>query len=264
MVDEQLTTKEVAAALDVDERTVRRYQAAGLLPYKTVKRKNFFPRSAVEALAKVRKQGFKPVDLQAQVAGLEYRMGKLEGIVKFLLHKQDLQVVDTDFQDFELLALYTMSEKVPDKISPQHVNKWIDPILCLREVEYSRISALTNDVHPWRRMFDYAEELMVKVKKKRNYKTSLEWQQAALDISLTQQSIRQCGIMMLETEPNKMPASKRFDILVSQQSDKAIDPMEIVKNMRQSPQASEADQRLLRRLQSGSSASLVGLPGGKP
>jgi len=248
MLDRQLTTQQAADILDVDERTVRRYRTAGLLPCKTVKRQAFFPKKAVESLAKVRKEGFKPISLMAQVASLQYTVNRLEAQMRFLLHRNDLLAADVEFSDQELEALYSASRDVPSNITVTQLRQWLDPVIYLQESEYHRLAALTGDAHPWKRMFDYCEKASALVKKKRSYKKNLDLQQIALDLALTQQHIRKCALILIETESYSVSASSRFDVLTSKRS-KEIDPMEIIRNIKTSPQATGKDLDELRRLQ---------------
>ena len=217
----------------------------------------------IEEFNKVKQAGFRPTHLHAEVASLRYEVNRLQKYVKYLLMKQDLRLVDIEFSDAELMALYNMSEEVPGRVTLQKVRGWTEAVGCLTETEYNRLAALTGELYPWRRMFEFADSLIVKIKNKQGYRHNLELQQVAADLALVQQEIRKCALILLTSEGAPMPATKRFDILVTHEQCGEIDPEDLINNIKRPPQAKQSDVRKLKSLQrSGSLVSLVDLPSG--
>ena len=263
MPDTMVNVYEAAKILGVSRSTVTRYKASGLLPYKIQDGKPHFYRDMLLEFNKIKQAGFRPSHLHAEVASLRYEVNRLQKYVKYLLMKQDLRLVDVDFNDQELLSLHAMSERVERPVKLQYIRNWVEAVGCLGESEYNRMAALLGEPYPWRRMFEFADTAIRQIKKKRGYKTNLELQQVATELALVQQEIRKCGLVLLTAEGAVIPATKRFDILMSHARSKEIDPNEIVENICRPPQASEADEKKLKNLRrSGSLVSLVDLPSG--
>jgi excisionase family DNA binding protein len=264
-MEELISVAKAASILGVSQRTIRRWCSSGLLRYKRVGKNTRLSKASVMEMKSEYDRGFSSENLRTEVAALRYELIRVKSHLNFLLIKNQLRPINFTFSDADLMSLYAVSEEPPQRVpNLKHVRDWMEAILCLTETEYSRIEALTGDVYPWRRFFSYAEKMLEKIRKKRNFSTNLELQQAAQNMALTQQEIRNCGLVLLTAEPTKMPAVKRFDILSNTYEDSGeIDPEEIIKDMKDDGRPTKKHLKLLKNLQGGSKEYLKGLPSGK-
>jgi excisionase family DNA binding protein len=247
-MEKLICARDAAKKLGVSRTTLTKYTKTGILPHVKSGRAVKYPLEAVEELKRDRDQGFSTDNLRGEVATLKYRLNKMERLMRFIMFKLELQNIPVEFSEKDLLFAYDMAKNTPAGDTAK-AYKWMEIALTLSENEYSRLSALTGDPYPWRPFFNYADQLIAKIKNKRGYRSNPELQQLAQDIGLCQQEIRKCGLVMLTTEPAKMHATKRFDILVTEESGE-IDPHEMVAELKDPRKMSEKDLKKANSLQS--------------
>lgn len=259
-----LSAKQVASVLGVSQSTVSRYKRAGMLPTIRIGRKVRFPKDSVEKFRLELDQGITVNDMKGEVAILRHKVQRHERLLDFLLLKLGLRDARWYLSDSDLMSIYEMGETVPRQVSQAHAKQWLDVIMYLTEVEYERLSALSNDPFPWRRIFAYTENLVQKLHNKKNYRGSPELQALTQNLVMAQQEIRNCGILILKTKPTKMPAEDRFDILMTGRKTEEADPEEMLKRLKAPNIATGSERKKLTRLVSELKASREGLPEGGP
>ena len=250
-----LTAKEAAKILKVNLSTVSRYKRSGMLPYRRYMGKDRFPREAVEQLERERNQGYTASDLKGEVLTLRHEVARLKRLMDFLLMKLGLRSEKLYMSDADLINIYKMCNDVPRQVSYKYGKEWLEVVLYLTEVEFERMIALTGDPFPWRRIFEYTEALLHKIHNKKNFKTNVELQTLAQHLAMAQQEVRNSAILILSTKSAKMPATERFDILMSKRRNEEADPEDILKRMKLPGKATEADQEKLTHLLEGLKAS---------
>jgi excisionase family DNA binding protein len=262
-VEDLLSTNEAAMIIGVSPSTISRMKKDGLLPFIRLGKKCRIPRRAVEELKKEREQGLTARSIKGELAGLKYEVEALKRQINFLMLKLQVQDKKWHFTDGDLLNFYSRSRVPPKQVELKFVNQWLEVGMYLNEKDYDRLAALTSDPHPWRRPFKFVDLLVAKIKKKRRYRMSIELQQAAHSLILTQKEIRKCGLVMLTTKPATQPPPERFELLLSDEDGEEIDPDEMLQRMQLPSAASPKDRRALSRLSAGSTASPKGLPEGR-
>ena len=243
-----LTARQAARVLGVSQSTVSRYMRSGMLPTIRIGRKVRFPKETVERFRRELDQGFTVKDMKGEVAGLKYEVERLKRLVDFLMLKLGLRDGRWYLSDSDLMSVYEMCSEVPRQVSRKHAGEWLEVILYLTEVEFERLTALTGDPYPWRRAFTYTEGLVMKLHNKKNYRSNIELQALTQNLVMAQQEIRKCALLLLTTTPDRMPATDRFDILLTGRKTEEADPDEMLKRLKAPNLATDSDRKKLNRL----------------
>jgi len=255
-MSELYTAAEAARILGVTVRTVHRMGAEGLLHKIRIQGGVRYRKNEVGQLKKERDVGFSAQNLRSEVASLRYSHNRMQSQVNFLMLKAQLNPTSYEFNDRDLLAFYESSEAPPKRVvGLARATEWVEIMLCLAEAEFKRLSALTGDPHPWRRFFDYADKLMVIIKAKRGYKNNLELRQLADHLAFAQQELRHKAIVLMSSEPTKIPAADRFETLVSVSAGEPIDPDEMIKGVKLTSKAKSKSLKRLSAQNKGSKGS---------
>lgn len=252
-MEKLICARDAAKKLGVSRTTLTKFTKTGILPHVKSGRAVKYPLEAVEELRRDRDQGFSTDNLRGEVATLKYRINKIERLVRFLMFRLELKNIPVEFSEKDLLFAYNMTQDSPPSDTSK-AYKWMEIALTLSENEYSRLAALTGDPYPWRPFFSYANQLIAKIKNKRGYRGDPELQQLAQDLGLCQQEIRKCGLVMLTTEPAKMHATKRFDLLVTESS-REIDPHQMVADLKDPRKMNAKDLKTVSKMQKKKSVS---------
>ena len=210
-MDEALTAEQAAKVLGVSRATVTRLRKNGALPYIRIGSRYRYPRLAVEELEAERRQGLTVSDLKSKVAAQAYEINKLKKQMALVVFKLQMTEISLDLPNDDLMEFYHRNKSMPAHLTTPYVSQWLQTANNLGEREFERITALCGDPYPWRELYNHADEIIAKLKRKKKFRTNPELQHLAQAVAMTQQDIRKRGMTMLLTKPANMSVGRRFD-----------------------------------------------------
>jgi len=263
-MDEALTAEQAAKVLGVSRATVIRLRKNGSLPYIQIGARYRYPRIAVEELEAERRQGLTVSDLKSKVAAQSYEINRLKQQMNLVIFKLQMTEINIDLPNDDLMEFYHQNKSVPTHLTTQYVVRWMQMAQNVSEREFERMTALCGDPYPWREIYNHADELVGKLKRKKKFKSSPELQQLAQAVAMTQQDVRKRGMAILLAKPANMSVGRRFDLIVTGEGErKPIDPDELCGGLQLPSVAEEADLNRLNRLSEGSPVAQANLRGGR-
>ena len=209
-----VNAREAARILGVSPSSVSRMKRDGLLPHVPHGRGERFERQVVLDVKKDRERGYKTRDMKAELTRQRYEMESLKRQVRMLMLRQGLQI-QPPLSDQDLMALYVRAEQLPAHVDLDNARDWLESALRVTETDFTKLAALTGDPDPWARFFRYGEDLLVKLQGRHDYPKKPEVIQLVLELMSLQQDIRKSAIVWIETRPERVSSTEKFDARTS-------------------------------------------------
>lgn len=216
---ELITKEEAAQVLGVTPTTIGRYWREGKLSFRIVNRK----RRCVyeEVLALLEHKDINVSNLKYEFIALKYKVGVLAKEVEILRRKLGVER-KTVFKDDDLINLYQGAQKPPAKVTAHDASSWAAALNALDEADYARLKNLVKDPYPWAVFLTLLDKLLLGIKRKRAFNSSVSLQQASIDLQVAIDKVRKLGRMVFQ-QGNKASNDSAF-ISTLPSSDSPIEP----------------------------------------
>lgn len=172
------TTAEAGKLLGVGSAAIRRIMARGNLRSVRVPgygKQHYVYREEVHALVEIKDQGAGTrFDTQNFLLGLKVRLHSIETQQQFLMETMGLDVSVLRDKPIEILiALYDRAKmkltENPRFIRTPETREWANALCQLTEIEFQRLVAPTQDIHPWRPFHTLCMNLLLDLRRRKRF-----------------------------------------------------------------------------------------------
>lgn len=201
--DDFLTPVEASAILKVGVVTVRKYIAHGILRgrrFKGQSRRLYVRKEEVLALRDIKHQDVSACELKDFLQGLKVRIHSVEARLDYLMRMLGLEVsVLRDKPIAVLLKIYndavvSVAEN-PRFIRFEQARRWSEIMCHFTELEFQRLVGPTQDIHPWKPIFNLCVNLLTDLRRRKRFGTDTSMQETYRTLDKARKQLSQAALV---------------------------------------------------------------------
>jgi excisionase family DNA binding protein len=195
--------KEACEMLGLRRSTIWRYIKQGVLKgrhFKGQGRRYFIRRSDIQAMLEIREQDVDTSSLKELLQGVKIRIHSVESRLDFIMQVLGLEISALRDKPIEmLLKIYTdamvAASENPRFIRFEQARRWADVLCQFTELEFQRLVGPTQDIHPWKPIFNLCVNLLTDFRRRKRFGTDLSMQQTYRVLDKARKQLSQAALV---------------------------------------------------------------------